>query len=243
MTTLQAELTELVMLERWVGVMTQQHPQIPEALIRLYAEDERCPDAEAIAAALGCETAQAEDWRKVLEAHLLSPAYYTEVFAAEDHVSERRMQQQRYQDDCRATAQRLTELQREIEGTKAYAHLGEEQAAEVRDKIELLDQERVDLLRHQGDLPGVGRQIDAALEAVHVVLGEAQAALEQAQVDHLQDVETAWLQEAIALCEPLRHLLRLAQYLDERWEAVGVTPGLEHGRRRILEAVQSALRR
>jgi hypothetical protein len=241
MTTTMETLDQITLTERWITRMQQEHPQIPAVLLRLYAETEVWPDD--IAAALGCDAAIAADWDRVLTAHLLSAGHYEALFAAEDAVSERRVQWSHYQEDCRATAQRLADLQREIEGTLAYSHLGEEQASEVKARLEALDAERVDLLRHQADLPGVGRLIEAALETAHVVLGEAEGALQALQQADLQEVEESWLREALALCDPLRRLLHQAHTLDQAWERLGTKPSTATGRGRLKDAVLAALRK
>jgi hypothetical protein len=235
-------LEALACTERWLALMREAHPQFPEPLLRLFAEADAAPTSEAIAACLDCDVAHAEAWRRVVATHLVSPSHYAPRFAAEDTLSERRMQHQNYQDDCRATRARLAELQREIEGTLAYSHLGESQAAEVQERLEALDHERVDLLRHQADLPGAGALIQDALNEAHAQVAQAHEALQHAQVAHLQDVEDAWLHEGLTLLQPLRVLVHQAQTLDQAWERLGVKASAEVGSGRLRDTLVQQLR-
>jgi DNA repair exonuclease SbcCD ATPase subunit len=235
-------IDETSFAHRWLESVQQGHPQIPEPLLHCFFESEAQPTAEAITACLGCDVEQAEAWRRVLDVHLISPSLYVPLFAAEDALSERRMQQQNYQADCRATSARLAELQRQIEGTLAYSHLDQSQAAEVKERLEDLDRERVDLLRHQADLPGVGQLIEHALNEARAQLTTAQQALQEAQVAHLQDVEDCWLQEGLALLEPVRTHVYQAQWLDAAWERLGIKPSVEQGSGRLRDVLVQRLR-
>jgi hypothetical protein len=232
----------MAIYHRWLSVVQQAHPDAPDALLEAFWIADGTLTTETLAVACALSSDEAEAWRRYLTVHLCAPSHYRPVFAAEEVMSTHRVQWSHYQEDCRATSQRLADVQREIEGTLAYSHLGEPQAAEVKARLEDLDRDRVDLLRHQGDLPGVGRLIEAALDTAAVVLGEAEAALHHAQEAHIQQVEDAWLAEALALCEPLRRLLRQAHALDAAWERLGVTPSPETGRRRLFEALLAVLR-
>jgi hypothetical protein len=221
------------------------YPDLPEAVLRVYFEHQADPTAADLQAVLGGNVALAEQWRKLLHVWLVSPGYYVDLFAAEDVVSERHRQGMSYQDDCRATAQRLQELQGQIEATLAYRHSLRDpvEQAEVQAKLDDLDAARVMLLRHQGDLPGAGTRIEAAMTEAKAALEEAQTVLKEVQVTWLGEVEQAWLAEVQTLSWPeVLALLRLAKHLDERWKALGVDPGMQHGSRLLKETLLHQLR-
>jgi len=230
---------------RWLTEMQQQHPDISELVLRCYFEHEATPSVADLQEALTCDEAHAANWQRVLSVRLVSPGEYTDVFAAEDAVQAAQDAMQRYQDDVRATTQRLQELQRQIEASKAYAHslTDQEELAEVEAKITALDEERVAVLRHQGDLPGVGTLLEHQVTEAKAALEAAEAVLKAAQVEHLQAVEDAWLQEVLALLEPVQTLLGQGGWLDQSWARLGVTPGREHGKARLQEVALARLRR
>ena len=60
---------------------------------------------------------------------------------------------------ARWSRMRLAQLDAEIQHRKALSHLDAACAEQEAPAIAKLDAERVDRLRHQGDLPGVGRLI------------------------------------------------------------------------------------
>jgi hypothetical protein len=184
----------------------------------------------------------AEAWRRYLEVHLCAPRHYRPVFAAEDVVSTHRVQWSHFQEDCRATSQRLAELQTQMEGTLAYSHLGEQQASEVKERLEALDAERVDLLRHQNDLPGVGQLIHAALETAQAALGEAETTLHQAQVAHHHAQHVARCEARRAQVAPLVAGRREDTIFDERCKALGLDP-YDWGSRAIWEPALAPLRK
>jgi hypothetical protein len=230
---------------RWLATQTAAHPDIPEVVLRAFFECQAEPSIADLQEALGCDTAHATSWQRVLAVRLISPGHYVEAFEAEDGLTACQQQQMRYQEDCHATGQRLRELQEQIEAGLAYLHAltdGGEQA-EVQDRLEALDQERVDLLRHQGDLPGVGRLIEAHLAEAQAALDAAAAALVQVEVESLQQVEEQWQAELLAALEPAVLLLTQAAWLNQAWEKQGVEPGHAHGKERLREVLLSRLRR
>ena len=122
-------------------------------------------------------------------------------------------------------------------------HLGEAQKAEVQGKLDALDQERVDLLRHQSDLPGVEQLIEHQLTEAKAALEHAAADLQQVRLEALAAVEAEWLEELLAALEPPRLLLDQAPWLDQAWEQLGVPPSPEHGHARLLDVALRRLRR
>jgi hypothetical protein len=236
-------MADSMFVHRWLLLTQAQHPQVPERLLAAFAAGEGALAVETVATCLDCPPEDAASWCRYLQAHLIPPAHYRDVFASEDRLSERRMQWESFQADGRVTNARLAELDRLIQGHKAYAHLGEVEAAEVEEKLTQLDQERVDLLRHQADLPGVGAIIQQALTEAQEALAGAEETFREAQVAHLQDVEDSWLQEALALVEPARRHLHLARVLDQVWERLGVKASHDTGSGRLRDAALAALRR
>jgi chromosome segregation ATPase len=221
------------------------HPDIPEAVLQRYFECQAAPTVADLQDALGCDEEHATGWQLVLQIRLIHPGHYGDLFAAEDVLAERRQQQQRFQDDCHDTAQRLQELQQQLEATTAYAYSlsDAEEQAEVEAKREALDEARVTLLRHQSDLPGAGRLIEHDLAQARSALSAAQETLKAVQVDALTQVEETWLHELRAALEPAVLLLTQAQWLSARWQQLGVEPGHAHGRQRLLDAALHHLRR
>lgn len=243
-TVMEMRLDEMTLLHRWLALVQPQHPTIPQPLLECYASCAGDPSLEALAEAVPCTVDNAGAWGKLLDASLLAPDVYRDLFAAEDALADRRGQWQRYQDDARATSHRLADLQREIEAAKAYQHtlLDPEEQAALTTKIADLDQARVDLLRHQGDLPGIGALIQQALTEAQMALAEAETALRDVQEAHLQATEAAWLREALAAVEPVCALLLQARWLDAAWQRLGEQPNREHGTGHIRERLLQALR-
>jgi hypothetical protein len=229
---------------RWLSVQMAAHPDIPEEALRCYFECEAAPTVADLQDALGCDDATAAGWLRVLAVRLIHPGHYPALFDAEDAVSQCQQQQQRYQDDVRTTTQRLAELQQQIEATLAYHHSladGGEQA-ELQARLDALDEERVALLRHQGDLPGTGRLIAQAVAEAQAALSAAQTTLAAVQVEQLQAVEETWLAELLDALEPAVRLLTQAQWLTQAWQKQGREPGREHGQERLRAAALARLR-
>jgi hypothetical protein len=229
---------------RWLTEMQQQHPDIPEPVLRCFFEHEAEPSVAAIQEALSCDTAHAANWHRVLSVRLVSPGEYVAVFAAEDALTACQQSRQRFQDDAQQTQARLADLQRQIAASKAYALslTDPEEQAEVQRKVEALDQDRVTVLRHQGDLPSVGMLLEHQLTEAKAALEQADVVLKAAQTEALQQVEEQWIQELITALEPAQALLGQAGWLDQGWARLGVTPGREHGAERLRAAALARLR-
>jgi hypothetical protein len=105
-----------------------------------------------------------------------------------------------------------------------------------------LDAARVDLLRHQNDLPGAGKVIEAQMADALSTLTQAQTALKAAQVEGLQQVEEVWLAELLDALEPAAALLAQAPWLTQAWQKLGVEAGREHGQERLRAAALARLR-
>jgi hypothetical protein len=238
-------LADVAFAHRWLSIIREQHPDIPEVVLECFFEREAEPTVADIQEVLSCDQAHAANWQRVLSVRLVSPGEYVAPFAAQDALTACQQAWQRYQDDVRATTQRLQELQRQIEASKAYGlSLSDpEEQAEVQSKVEVLDQERVATLRHQSDLPGVGTLLEHQVTEAKTAREAAEAALKAAQAEALQQVEEQWIQELIMALEPAQMLLGQAGWLDQSWERLGVTPGREHGKARLHEAALSRLRR
>ena len=239
-------LDETTFAYRWLATpMQQEHPDVPEALCICFFDHDAAPSLAAVMEALACDEVTAEGWQRVLAVRLVSPGHYVEVFQAEDALSAGQHQQMRYQHDVQQTQARLAELQTQIEGALAYHHSlsdGEEQAI-VQAKLEALDTERVTVLRHQGDLPGAGRLIEHQLGEAKAALQAAEDALQAVRVEELHAVEEQWLQEVLDTLAPVQALLTQAGWLSTAWQALGVTPGPEHGQARLRDVALRRLRR
>jgi tRNA nucleotidyltransferase/poly(A) polymerase len=238
-------LADVAFAHRWLSIIREEHPDIPEVVLACFFEYEAVPSVADIQEALACDQAHAANWHRVLSVRLVSPGEYVAPFAAQDALTACQQAWQRFQDDVRATTQRLQELQRQIEASKAYAHslTDAEEQAEVQSKVEALDEERVATLRHQSDLPGVGRLLEHEMATAKAALEAAEAALKAAQVESLQQAEEQWQQELLTLLEPAQMLLSQGGWLDQAWQKLGVAPGREHGKERLREAALARLRR
>jgi hypothetical protein len=227
---------------RWLTEMQQQHTDIPEPVLRCFFEHEAAPSVADLQAALACDETHAASWVRVLALRLVSPGHYTDIFVAEDAVNDLQQQWRLYEEDVRATAAELAAVHQAIELKRAESYLPAYES-EAKQELTRLDAEDDRLRRKQARLPGTGTLLEHQVTEAKAALEAAEAVLKAAQVEHLQAVEDAWLQEVLALLEPVQTLLGQGGWLDQSWARLGVTPGREHGKARLQEVALARLRR
>jgi hypothetical protein len=230
---------------RWRIASHQRVPQIPEELLTLYydaLEVGSSVSVDAIATALHCDAEEAVYWQATGSVWLLDPHLYTPLFEAEDALADCRTQRTAYVLDVKATEDRLAALDEAIAVSKNYALLSDQHAAEMESKIAALDQERVDLLRHQErDLPAMRELLEAEERTVRDRLQDAQEAIDEAFSQQVDAVQAQWTQEALERTEPVLEVLRRARTLDEAAKALGRQESLS-GSQAVAHAVFDRLR-
>ena len=235
-------LDDIAFAHTWLLRMQQEHPDIPEALLRAYFESQAAPSVNDLMHALACDHEHAASWQRVLAVRLISPGHYVDLFASEETVSERQRQWQRHQDDVHATAAELAAVQQAIELKLAESRMPAYEAA-ATEELARLDTDDARLRRKQERLPGAGALLQTALAEAQAGLAEAQQALTAAQVEALQQVEELWLQDLVASLEPARAMFKIAGWLTQRWEQLGIPTGHEHGLERLRDEALRRLRR
>ena len=210
------------------------YPDIPAELLICFYDGEGDPSLADVEEALGCDAATAQSWLRVLRVRLIAPAWYLDLFDAEDLVTERQQQWQRHHDDVRTTAAELAAVHEAIELKLAESRLPAYEA-DAKEELARLDTEDARVRRKQERLPGAGRLLETALSEAHTALEQAQETLQQVRLEALAAVEEAWCQEVLAALEPVQALLTQAGWLDEAWKTLGVTPGPEHGQARLRD--------
>ena len=151
---------------RWLNAVSQDCPQIPQALLRLYFEVDGGPSPATIAETFGCARDQAEQWHAVLQAFLVPPLTYEGLFDVEAALTDARTAWQDHHEEVRGFQTRLHELTAEIVQLDGEKHLNRTAAekAAINERTAQFDQERETVTRRLQDMPAAAAQYEAALQ-------------------------------------------------------------------------------